>query len=249
MRRAWATSSTSSVRAVHGRASTQSTKLRDTVLSGRDGRHAAQLAQLAERARLDRLGQALALHLRLEIGQVVVVLPEFAMDGLELLLQVELALVLEHGPAHVLLDLLLQPQQFDLARERRVEGAEQPGQGRRSRAAAGATPGAAPGARRWRRPAGRATAALWTMATTSPGMRRWSETYSSNCDMTRRASAAVSVGVVVAGRRRVRAWRGARRRHARSATPRARDTPSSSSRIVPLGSAACCTTRTTTPTR
>src|SRR5579862_3071803 len=48
---------------------------------------------------------------------VAFILPELAIDGPQLLLQVELALVLEERPAHVVVDLPLQPQELDLGAE------------------------------------------------------------------------------------------------------------------------------------
>ena len=50
------------------------------------------------------------------------------MDRLELLLQVELALVLEERAAHVVVDLALEPEQIDLAREQVAERAQQGGE-------------------------------------------------------------------------------------------------------------------------
>ena len=67
-------------------------------------------------ARAHRLGKRLALDLRLELVEVVaVLLAELAVNRLQLLLEVELALILEERAAHVVVDLALEPQQLDLA--------------------------------------------------------------------------------------------------------------------------------------
>ena len=64
-------------------------------------------------------GSAFFVDLRLELGEVVaVLLAELAVNRLELLLEVELALILEQRAAHVVVDLSLETQQLDLARER-----------------------------------------------------------------------------------------------------------------------------------
>ena len=55
-------------------------------------------------------------------------LPELAMDRLELLLEVELALVLEQRAAHVVVDLSLELEQIDLARQHVRQRAQQRGQ-------------------------------------------------------------------------------------------------------------------------
>src|SRR5204862_6977177 len=56
-------------------------------------RGALQLSQLAHDTSLYRLGQPLLFDLRFQLEQVVVLLSQLTMDGLELLLQVKLALV------------------------------------------------------------------------------------------------------------------------------------------------------------
>ena len=90
---------------------------------------AAAAPQLAPRAREHRLGQSLRLQLRRElVGVVAVLAAKLAMDRLELLLQIELALVLEQRAAHVVVDLPLELEQVDLARERLAERAEQGGE-------------------------------------------------------------------------------------------------------------------------
>jgi hypothetical protein len=58
-------------------------------------RRAAQLADLAEYPRAHLVGEAALLDLRLQLGDVVVLVAELAVNRLELLLEVELALVLE----------------------------------------------------------------------------------------------------------------------------------------------------------
>ena len=63
-------------------------------------------------------GSAAAVDLGLELRQIVtVVLAELARDRAELLLQVELALILEQRSPHVLVDLALQSQELDLGTE------------------------------------------------------------------------------------------------------------------------------------
>jgi hypothetical protein len=96
---------------------------------GRDRRELAQPAKLAPGAHGDRLGEPLRLERRGEIVAVFSLLaPQLAVDRLELLLQIELALVLEQRATHVVVDLSLELEQVDLARERVGERAEQGGQ-------------------------------------------------------------------------------------------------------------------------
>ena len=54
--------------------------------------------------------------MRFELGEVIAVfLTQLAVDYAELLLKVELALVLEHSPANIVVDLALEPQKLDLS--------------------------------------------------------------------------------------------------------------------------------------
>ncbi len=82
----------------------------------RHGRRAAQLAQLALRACLHRLRQRPPVDLGLELSEIVaVVLAQLAIDCPELLLEIELALILEQRAADIVIDLALESQQLDLA--------------------------------------------------------------------------------------------------------------------------------------
>src|SRR5262245_21030890 len=82
---------------------------------GRQRRHAAQLPQLALGARLDGVRQTLGLDLTFELARVVAVfLTQLFVDRLELLLEIELALILKEGATYLVVDLSLQPQQLDL---------------------------------------------------------------------------------------------------------------------------------------
>ena len=103
---------------------------RDRRLGGERG-GAPQLAHLAQRAGAHRLGKPLRLDRALEVRRVVAVLvPELLVDRLELLLQVELALALHERPAHVFLDLPLQPEELDLRAEELAELRPELGEGR-----------------------------------------------------------------------------------------------------------------------
>ena len=115
------------------------------------------------------------------------------MDRLELFLQVELALVLEQRAAHVVLDLSLEAKNLDLG-GRSCASCE-------SRAGSvGASSSVCRTSCRTARCAATAhacrssDAVACTSVTTSAGIRRWSETYSSNSDSTRRPSADWSPG-------------------------------------------------------
>ena len=80
----------------------------------------------SRRAREHGLRQTLRLQRRAEFVSVVAVLAaKLAMNRLELLLKIELALVLEERATHVVVDLSLELEQVDLARERLAECAEQ----------------------------------------------------------------------------------------------------------------------------
>src|SRR5581483_9599416 len=78
---------------------------------GGEGRGAPQLAQLALGPLADGGGEPLGCERRLQLVEIVaVLLPQLAVDRLELLLEVELALVLEQRATHVVLDLPLQAE-------------------------------------------------------------------------------------------------------------------------------------------
>ena len=82
---------------------------------GRNGRHAPNAAQLAVGAGARLCGELPGVQLGFQLAEIVaLVVAQFAVNGPELLLQVELALVLEEGPAHVVLDLPLEAQQLRL---------------------------------------------------------------------------------------------------------------------------------------
>ena len=83
---------------------------------GRHRRHPAQLPQFAEGSLLHRRWQLLFLDQSFEVGEVIaVVLAQLLVNDAQLLLQVELALVLEHCAAHVVVDFPLEAEQLDLA--------------------------------------------------------------------------------------------------------------------------------------
>ena len=85
----------------------------------RHRRRAAQLAELAVGALAHRGRKLLLLERRRELLEAVAfVLAELPVDRLELLLEVELALILEEGAANLSLDLALQTQNLDLGIER-----------------------------------------------------------------------------------------------------------------------------------
>ncbi len=95
---------------------------------GRQRRHPAQLTHLAQGARLDRLRELARLDLSFEVARVVgILLAQLAVDRLELLVQVELALVLEQRAAHFLVELSLEAKQFGFAHQQLVQGVEQRG--------------------------------------------------------------------------------------------------------------------------
>ena len=80
-------------------------------------RHPAKLSELSKSPLLYDRGERFLSNLRLELREVVaVLLAELAVDYTKLLLQVELALVLEHRAANVIVDLALETQELDLAR-------------------------------------------------------------------------------------------------------------------------------------
>ena len=58
------------------------------------------------------------------VEAIALVLPELAVDRLELLLQIELALILEERAAHLALDLALEAQDLDLGGERVARACE-----------------------------------------------------------------------------------------------------------------------------
>ena len=85
---------------------------------GRHRRHAPELSQLAQRSLLYHRRERLFPDLRLELGEVVSILfAQLPVNHPQLLLQVELALVLEHRAAHVVVDFPLESEQLDLAGE------------------------------------------------------------------------------------------------------------------------------------
>ena len=99
---------------------------------GGERRHPAQLAHLAHGARLDRLRELARFDLSFEVARVVgILLAQLAVDRLELLLQVELALVLEERAAHLLVELSLETKQFGFARQQLAQRVEQRGNVRR----------------------------------------------------------------------------------------------------------------------
>ena len=93
---------------------------------GRHRRHPPQLPQLAQSSFFDYRRQCFLPDLRLELGEIIAVLfAQLAVDYPQLLLQVELALVLEHRSANVVVDLPLEPQQLDLARQKLAQHLQQ----------------------------------------------------------------------------------------------------------------------------
>ena len=92
----------------------------------RERRHATQLAHLAQGARLNGLRHVLGRDLRLEpLDVLTLVLSELAMDRLELLLQVELALILKQRAAHFVIYFPLESQQLDFRSQHLGEHAEE----------------------------------------------------------------------------------------------------------------------------
>src|SRR5687767_2178698 len=84
----------------------------------RQGRRAPQLAQLTLGARTNRIGEAFAADRRFELVEVVgLLLSQLAMNRAQLLLQIELALVLEDRALHIVLDLPLETEQLQFRRE------------------------------------------------------------------------------------------------------------------------------------
>ena len=94
---------------------------------GRCGRHARQPVEFAQGLGLDRFGHAGGFQFAaqfLDIAVGVVAFAEFLLDGLELLAQVELALVLRQLSLHLGLDAAAQFDQFEFARQIAVDFAE-----------------------------------------------------------------------------------------------------------------------------
>ena len=92
----------------------------------RERGHSTQLAYFSQRACLDRFRQLARFDLSLEVDDVIgVVLPELAMNRLELFLEIKLALVLKERPPNLLVELALEAQQLDLARKNVLECVEQ----------------------------------------------------------------------------------------------------------------------------
>src|SRR6266850_1039320 len=77
----------------------------------RHGWHAPKLSHLSKCPFLDDGRQSLLPYLRLELGEVISVLfTQLAMDYPQLLLEIELALVLEHRAANIVVDLPLESE-------------------------------------------------------------------------------------------------------------------------------------------
>ena len=96
----------------------------------RHRRHPPQLSQLAQRPLFNDLRQRFLPDQRLEVGEIIaVVLPQLLMNDAELLLQVELALILEHRAAHIVVDLSLEAQQLDFSRQQLGQHLQQASQG------------------------------------------------------------------------------------------------------------------------
>ena len=94
---------------------------------GRGGRHAGEPVEFAQGLGLDAFGHAGAFELGaqfLDIAVGVVAFAEFLLDGLELLAQVELALVLGQLSLHLGLYPAAQFDEFELARQVAVDLAE-----------------------------------------------------------------------------------------------------------------------------
>src|SRR5438105_5302386 len=91
--------------------------------------HAAQLPHLTKCPVFDDFRQRFLSDLRLELREVVtVVFAQLLVNDAQLLLQVELALILEHRAAYVVVDLPLQAQQLDLTRQQLGEHLQQASQ-------------------------------------------------------------------------------------------------------------------------
>src|SRR4051812_13170883 len=96
---------------------------------GRERRKAPQSTGFAPGARLDRLGHRALLDLGLELGGVgAIVLAELAVNRLQLLLEVELALILDERSTDFVIELALETQDLDLGADHVVELAEEIGQ-------------------------------------------------------------------------------------------------------------------------
>src|ERR1700737_1138986 len=79
-------------------------------------RHPPQLSQLAKRPLFDYWRQSLLSDLRIELREITsVLLAQLAMNYAQLLLEIELALILEHRSTHVVVDLALEAEQLDLS--------------------------------------------------------------------------------------------------------------------------------------
>ena len=94
---------------------------------GRRGRHARQPVEFAQGLGLDVFGHAGGFQFRaqfLDIAVGVVAFAEFLLDGLQLLAQVEFALVLRQLSLHLRLDSAAQFHQFEFARQVAVDFAE-----------------------------------------------------------------------------------------------------------------------------
>src|SRR2546423_7145550 len=88
--------------------------------------HSPQLSQLAQSPFLHDLGQGFFSDLRIELGEIVpLIFAQLLVDDPQLLLEIELPLVLEHGAAHVIVDFTLQTEQLDLSRKQLGQHLEQ----------------------------------------------------------------------------------------------------------------------------
>src|SRR6185436_2899024 len=97
---------------------------------GRHWRHPPQLSQLSECSLFDSRRQRFLADLRLELGEIIaLVLAQLFVNDPKLFLEVELALVLEHRTAHVVVDFPLETEQLDFARQQFGEHFQQSPQG------------------------------------------------------------------------------------------------------------------------
>jgi hypothetical protein len=102
--------------------------LRATGRFRRQRRHLAEFSDLANRAQFDVVRKLPCIQALLELHHVVaVVLPELAMDGLELFLQIELALILKERATNLFVELALETKQLRLGGEHLIQGFEQCG--------------------------------------------------------------------------------------------------------------------------
>ena len=96
---------------------------------GRERRQAPQPARFAAGARLHQLGERALLDLGFELRRVrAVVFAELAVNRLQLLLEIELALVLDERPADLVVELSFEAQHLDFGADHVVQLAEEIGQ-------------------------------------------------------------------------------------------------------------------------